>query len=279
MLGALTGDWCGSSMEWRAPPWRQNDAPWRDESVRRHSRFTDDSVLTVATADVLLNLHGREVTAEDFARSYKVWGRRYPDAGYGSGFYQWLADEELTQRFSWANGAAMRVSPVAWVAPSLDTAVELARRSARITHGHPEALKGTAALAGAVWLLRHNVSNETLKNWIETQWGYNVQHPLESLWQLEHHDCACSSTVPQAMIAFFSASSFEEALMAALSIGGDSDTIGAMTGALAEARWVVSAELDQMVRPLIPEPMLDVLHRFEAAFGVGNSLPIQEDCR
>lgn len=255
LYGAVAGDIVGSAYERR--PVKTPDFLLLSPA----SRWTDDTVLTVATAEVLL-------TGGDFEEAYRRWGRRYPNAGYGRGFRHWLMSRHPEPYQSYGNGSAMRVSPVGWVCQTLDETLELARHSALPTHDHPEGIKGAQAVAAAIFLARNGASKTGIRSEIETRFGYNLGRTLEEIRPVYSFDPTCQGSVPEALIAFLESDSFEDALRKAVSLGGDSDTQACIAGAVAEAFYGgVPFELAQSVRALLPAEMTRVLDRFGTQFG------------
>jgi ADP-ribosylglycohydrolase len=255
LYGAVAGDIVGSAYERR--PVKTPDFPLLSPA----SRWTDDTVLTVATAEVLL-------TGGDFEEAYRRWGRRYPNAGYGRGFRHWLMSRHPEPYQSYGNGSAMRVSPVGWVCQTLDETLELARHSALPTHDHPEGIKGAQAVAAAIFLARNGASKTGIRSEIETRFGYNLGRTLEEIRPVYSFDPTCQGSVPEALIAFLESDSFEDALRKAVSLGGDSDTQACIAGAVAEAFYGgVPFDLAQSVRALLPAEMTRVLDRFGTQFG------------
>lgn len=227
MLGAIYGDICGSVYEHH-----NQKSKWID-IYSPVSRFTDDTVLTVATMEALLK-------KEPFAKFYRSYFLRYPHAGFGSGFAKWASEEARVPYNSFGNGAAMRVSPVAWVFESMDEVLEEARHSAEVTHNHPEGIKGAQALAATVFLTRKGHSRKSIKQTIESMFGYALDEALDSIRQWYKFDVSCQGSVPQAIIAWLESTSLEDAIRNAISIGGDSDTLACMAGAIAEAEYGLS---------------------------------------
>ena len=247
MFGAIVGDIAGSTYE---------VSNLKDESCpifRTGSRFTDDTVLTLATAACLL-AGGRY---QDY---YRRFGRRYPDAGYGGSFMAWLYAERPEPYGSWGNGAAMRVSPLGWSAGTLEQALELARTSAVVTHDHPEGVKGAQAVASAVFLARTGYDKEQLRQFISSHFGYDLDRRLADIRPGYRFDVSCQGSVPEAIIAFLESADFVDAVRKAISLGGDSDTIACISGAIAHAfygeipSWMVdycNRALDRAQREII----------------------------
>jgi ADP-ribosylglycohydrolase len=227
MLGAIIGDIVGSIYEWDNI--KTKDFPF----FKDNCFFTDDTVMTLAVADALLK-GGRP---DDFMDSMKSIGRRYPYAGYARYFYNWLFSDSREPYGSYGNGAAMRVSPCGWFATSLEEAEALAERSATVTHNHPEGIKGAQTTAAAIYLARAGQDKNTIKTYIEERYGYDLSRKLCDIRPIYRFDGSCQGTVPEAIIAFLESRDFEDAVRNAISLGGDSDTLAAITGSIAEAAY------------------------------------------
>ncbi len=247
MLGAIAGDIIGSVYEF-APIKRKDFQPLFAENAF----FTDDSVLTVAVADALL--HGR-----DPVEALKDWGRRYPDAGYGGYFHEWLFSDETAPYGSFGNGAAMRVSPAGLLAHSLEQCLEMAQRVTAVTHNHPEGLKGAAATAAAVFLFRQGAGAPAVRETIAELCGYDLERSVEAIRATYTFDETCQGTVPEALVCALEASDYEDAVRNAISLGGDADTLGAITGAVAEARFGLPEAIAAQAWARLPEDMRGVL--------------------
>ncbi len=266
MLGAIIGDIVGSTREW------YNIKTENFELVPRGSRFTDDTVMTLAVAEWLMTdpQHRPETLVECMQRL----GRKYPNAGYGGMFYQWLMTDNPQPYNSFGNGSAMRVSPVGLYANSLEEALELARITASVSHNHPEGIKGAQAIAGCVYLKKNAWwgGEEEIRQFITEKIGYNLDFNLEDIRDSYGFDVTCQGSVPIAIKAYLERSGYpaENALRLAISMGGDSDTIGAMTASIASAKHFheigrgFSAELINKCRALLPADLLDINDRFEA---------------
>lgn len=222
MLGAIAGDMIGSIYEWRNR--KSKDFPL----FSRRSHFTDDTVLTVAIADTLLN-QGNYV---DNLHRYYAW---FPLAGYGKNFTLWATFKRREPYNSWGNGSAMRVSPVAYVGNDLDTVLQMAAESAAVTHNHPDGIRGAQATAAAIFLARTGQSKAEIKTYIESTFGYDLNRTLAEIRPSYRFDVSCQGSVPQAIRAFLESMDFEDAIRNAVSIGGDSDTIACITGGIAQA--------------------------------------------
>jgi len=228
MLGAIAGDTIGSVYEF------DNTKTKDFKLFTPASSFTDDSILTVATAEVILR---GERTSQNYSDAYKDYARRYPSpcGGYGARFEQWASSPSSRPYNSWGNGSAMRVSPVGWLCNSWDGVMAEAEMTAAVTHNHPEGIKGAQATAGAVYLARAGDSKAMIADKIEAFFGYDLDRNLDELRVVYQYNESCQATVPEAMIAFLAATDFEDAIRNAVSLGGDSDTLTCITGAIAEA--------------------------------------------
>lgn len=253
MLGAIIGDIVGSRFE--RGNWKGKDF----SLFTQDSCFTDDTVMTVAIADWLLN--GRALAA-----CLRDWGRRYPLAGYGGKFKSWLAGIQKGPYNSWGNGSAMRVSPVGWLAGSLEDALELAAQSAAVTHNHPEGIKGAQAIAGAIFLARTGADKADIRDWIMAEMKYQLHRHLEEIRPHYTFDVSCQGSVPEAIIAFMESDSLEDAVRNAVSIGGDTDTLACMAGSIAEAfyhrREPIDGNLLDAAYRRLPEDMKKMIKMF-----------------
>lgn len=222
MLGAIIGDIIGSVYE-------KNNIKTKDFPLfDLNCQFTDDTVLTVAVADVILN-------GGTYTDRLKEYYRRYPKAGYGMKFMVWGSSSSNEPYNSWGNGSAMRVSPVGFAFNDLNSVLREAKRSAEVTHNHPEGIKGAQATAAAIFLARTGHEKCAIKSYIETTFGYDLGQTLEAIRPGYRFDVSCQGSVPQAILAFLESTDFEDAIRNAVSLGGDSDTIACITGGIAEA--------------------------------------------
>ena len=259
MLGAIIGDIIGSVYEF-------NNIKTKDFPLfSKESFFTDDTVMTIAVADALLN--GR--TADNYIDSMKKFGRLYPDSGYGGNFGSWLFSDNRKPYNSFGNGSAMRVSPCGWFANSLDEAESLAEKSAAVTHNHPEGIKGAQATAAAIFLARIGRSQTEIKEYIEDIYEYNLSRKLDDIRPIYRFNEICQETVPEAIIAFLESDSFEDAIRNAISLGGDSDTLAAITGSIAEAAFGVPSVLTTDAFHYLDDPLASVINAW-----LDNSKPI-----
>lgn len=222
MLGAIAGDIVGSVYE--GNPIKTTDFPLFSSS----STFTDDTVLSCAVAECLL---GRG----SYAKKLKEYYARYPWAGYGGSFIMWASSDSSHPYYSWGNGSAMRASPVGFAAADVDSALEEARRSAEVTHNHPEGIIGAQAVAVAVFLARSGESKMSIRESIEDRFGYDLSRNLDDIRPRYRFDVSCQGSVPEAIIAFLESDDFEDAVRGAVSLGGDTDTQACIAGGIAEA--------------------------------------------
>lgn len=254
MLGAIAGDVIGSVFEWHRT--KSTHFPL----CRSDSTFTDDTVLTIATAYSIL--HGA-----DYGAFFKLFGRKYPGAGYGGLFYQWLFSSVSEPYYSFGNGSAMRVSPIGFAFDSRETVLEEAKRSAEVTHNHPEGIKGAQATALAIFLARKGSSKQEIRRELTTRFHYDLGHTIEEIRPSYRFDETCQGSVPQSIVAFFESENFEDALRKAISLGGDSDTMACITGGIAQAFYkYIPEEIVSKVRRRLPEEFLLIVDEFAATF-------------
>ncbi|MBQ7322268.1 MAG: ADP-ribosylglycohydrolase family protein [Clostridia bacterium] len=245
MYGAILGDIVGSVYEFHHI--KTKEFPF----LTPQNRFTDDTVMTVAVADAIVHADRdgviRDVSAfqKQLCSSMHQWGRRFWTAGYGQKFMMWLFRRSEEPYHSYGNGAAMRVSPIAWYGDSLESVCTLAQASAAVTHDHPEGIKGAVCVAGAVFLARNGANKEEIRQF--TSRYYDIAFTLADIRPTYRHDESCQGSVPQALQAFFEAEHFEDAIRNAISIGGDSDTIAAITGSVAEAFYGIPQYLTEQI--------------------------------
>ena len=255
MLGAICGDVIGSVYEHHAI--KSVEFPL----FSPRSRFTDDTVLTVAVAYAILN----EIP---YVTAIKDFGRRYPGAGYGGTFIKWLKSEESAPYNSWGNGSAMRVSPVAYAWNSVEDVLREAERSAEVTHNHPEGIKGAQATALAILLARQGSSKQDIREEISRRFGYDLSQTLDEIRPVYRFDVSCQGSVPQSIIAFLESESVEDAIRKAISLGGDADTMACIAGAIAEAFYRgVPEEMAVQVRSRLPQEFVEVIDALAKQFG------------
>jgi len=252
MIGAIAGDIIGSRFE------RHNYKGKDFEFFDRFCRFTDDTVMTCATAQALL-------TDRDYVKSFRDFYKMYPGRGYGARFRMWAAGTIKGPYQSCGNGSAMRVSPVAWSSDLLVDVLEEAKRSAEVSHNHPEGIKGAQCLAAVIFLGRKGKSKSEIKNYVVNHFEYNLDFTLDSIRPKYRNDVRCQGSVPQAVVAFLESENFADAIRNAISIGGDSDTIGAMAGSMAEAFYGgVPEEILSEVWKRIDSRLKEVILKFYA---------------
>ena len=252
LLGTIIGDISGSWYEFRGYKQRP------DTLVTQRDFFTDDSVLTLAVAEGMMNgfekvdrakLQDEDVQAAfrlEIVKSICEFAHRYPDAGYGNTFICWCAEAYKRQVYesynSWGNGSAMRASFAGWAAQSLEEALLLGKLSAEVTHNHPEGIKGAQAIAAGIYLLRSGKSKAEVREYLSQM--YDLNFTLDEIRPTYRFEVSCQKSVPQAINAFLEAEDFEDTLKNALSIGGDADTLAAMAGSLAEACYPIPMDLE-----------------------------------
>ena len=278
MLGAIIGDIVGSAYEWHNI--KTKDFPlFRDDCF-----FTDDTVMTCAVAEAIMN----GAQKEDFIDAMKIFGRMYPDAGYGGRFGTWVFSDDREPYNSYGNGSAMRVSPCGWIMDCGFTARtgmwpsnarDIARLSAEVTHNHPEGIKGAMATADAIFMSRYYFGGycgdyeepinddsieckKRIKAHIEKEYGYNLSPTLDEIRPNYRFNETCQNTVPQAIIAFLESKDFEDAIRNAISLGGDSDTLAAITGSIAEAAYGIPEWIKEKGLSFLDETLKDVLLRW-----------------
>jgi len=252
MLGAIAGDTFGAAYE--GGQQKREDF----ELFAKHRFFTDDSVLTIATADALMG-------DGDYAAAYRRWGGRHPDRGYGGWFREWLFNPELGPYNSFGNGSAMRVSPIGWVFDTIDEVLAEAERSAAVTHNHPEGIKGAQAAAVAVHLARTGATKAEIRREISHRFDYDLDRTVATIRPGYFFDVTCQGSVPEALIAFLDADDFEHTLRLAISLGGDADTQGAIAGGVGEAFFGGLPEhIETEVRAVLEPDLLEVVDRFGA---------------
>ena len=251
MLGAICGDVIGSVHEWGATKFTHFYPLIADDA-----RVTDDTVLTCAVAEAVLS-------GGDHAAHLRTFARRHPRAGYGGNFRRWFTSDDAGPYQSWGNGSAMRVSPVGWAFDSEDEVLEAARASAVVTHSHPEGVKGAQAVALAVFRARTGAGKDAMREEIMARFGYDLARTLAEIRPRYCFEVSCQKSVPEALIAFFEATSYEAAVRNAVSLGGDADTQAAIAGSVAEAFFgPVPAAIADPVRARLSADLADVLDRF-----------------
>lgn len=258
MIGAIAGDVIGSIYERRERRIKREDFPLFSPGCR----FTDDSLLTIAVADAILNGSGYGPTIQAYAQ-------RYPDAGFGGMFRTWMWAKNPQPYNSFGNGSAMRVSPVGWAFDNEEDVLREAERSAEVTHNHPEGIKGAQATALAVFLARQKTDKEEIRLEIDARFGYDLYHTVAEIRPDYSFDSSCQGSVPQAIIAFLDSSSVEDAIRKAISLGGDSDTLAAIAGSIAEAYYGgVPREIAARAISTLDEDLRKVVEQFTQRYKV-----------
>jgi len=246
MMGAVIGDICGSIYEFDN---LKTDRPETIELTNPECYYTDDTVLTAAVAEAAFG-------DGDYEKAILKWARAYPKESYGENFRKWFNSPNPSPYNSYGNGSAMRVSPVAWAFDTLEEVLIEAEKSAACTHSHSEGIKGAKATAAAVFLASTGNSKEEIKTYIESEFGYNLSRSLDEIRPIYEFDESCQGTVPEAIIAFLESRDFTHAIQCAISIGGDSDTLAAITGAIAEA-FYKNADKKIRMYPGIPPELVE----------------------
>ncbi len=265
MYGAILGDMIGSPYEFDRGE-KTKEFPLFVED----SHFTDDTVMTIAVAEALLNVSADstdEEICDEITDSLHCWGKKYPDAGYGTRFYRWLKTGSRKPYGSYGNGSAMRVSSAGWLYPTLEETRRIARLTAVVTHNHPEGIKGAEATASAIFLARTGKSKEEIRAYIIREFGYDLSRTCDEIRPHYHHVESCQQTVPEAVTAFMEGTDFEDVIRTAVSLGGDCDTLTCIAGSIAEAYYGVPILYEAECKIRLPEDMAEVLSRFDAARG------------
>lgn len=264
MYGAILGDMIGAPYEFDRGS-KTKDFPLFVEQ----SQFTDDTVMTIAVAEALMDAHdGTMPEIKDLlVRSMKKWEHKCPTAGYGGRFCGWLKSTNPQPYGSYGNGSAMRVSSVGWLYDTLGMTRRIARWTAEVTHNHPEGIKGAEAIACAIFLARNGSSKDSIKTYIIQEFGYDLSRTCDEIRPSYHHNESCQKTVPEAITAFLEGNSFEDVIRTAVSLGGDCDTLTCIAGSIAEAFYGVPILYEAECKARLPEDMLAVLDRFDRARG------------
>jgi len=256
MIGAIAGDIIGSVFEWN------NIKTTEFALFSPKSTFTDDTVLTVAVADVILN-------GGDYVTAFKKHGRKYPNCGYGGNFIEWLFEDYTEPYNSWGNGSAMRVSPVGFAFDTVDEIINEAEKSAAVTHNHPEGIKGAQATALSIFLARNDNSKENIRKAIAKIFSYDLDRTLDEIRPTYSFDVSCQGSVPEAIIAFLESNDFEDAIRRAVSLGGDSDTIACITGGIAQAYYKkIPLHIVENTLARLPDEMRQIVEAFAQRYDI-----------
>ncbi len=262
MLGAIIGDIAGSRFEW-------HNLKSKDFELLTHRcRPTDDSIMTFAIAQSVFSFSGdMDELSRNAIKQMQIFGQKYPDAGYGGKFYNWIFAENPQPYNSWGNGSAMRVSPCAWAAATLDDALAMSDAVTKVTHNHPEGMKGARAVTTAVFMARNGSNMLDIRDVIHRDY-YPMNFTLDQIRLDYRFDVSCQGSVPQAIEAFLESTSFEDTIRNAISIGGDSDTIAAIAGSIAEAYYGIPADIRNHALTFLDETQLGILNAFERKYGI-----------
>ncbi|MBP3804014.1 MAG: ADP-ribosylglycohydrolase family protein [Oribacterium sp.] len=263
MYGAIIGDMVGAPYEFDRSPKIKDFGPL----FIQESCYTDDSMMTIAIADAIMTVGSdadEQTVKSQFVTSMQKWGRKYPDAGYGGMFYNWLYESNPQPYGSYGNGSAMRVSSVGWLFDSLEKTREVARWSAEVTHNDPEGIKGAEATATAIYMARTGKSKDEIRDYIISEFGYDLSQTCGDIRPWYKFDVTCQGTIPVATIAFYEGKDFEDVIRTAVSLGGDCDTLTCIAGGMAEAFYGVPDELQRMCDERLPDDALNVVHSFRA---------------
>jgi ADP-ribosylglycohydrolase len=278
LIGAIIGDVIGSIYE------NENTKNVDFALFSRFSRFTDDSVLTVATADALLNHESHPIQFIEsarqrglYARKYKEYGRRFPHAGYGEMFNDWVKRDSWGGYHSYGNGSAMRVSPIGFAFNTLPDVLHQAKLSAIVTHNHHDAIAGAQAVASAIFLAKTGNSKDAIRQFVERRFGYNLNRHLDDIRPAYQFDSSCKGSVPEAIIAFLESDNFEDAIRKAVSLGGDSDTIACICGGIAQAFYQkIPGHLVRQTHILLDDGLLRVISKFNERYGLAHWFQIED---
>ena len=254
MLGAIAGDIIGSRFE--VIPTKSSDFDLFTEL----NTFTDDTVLTIAVADAILY-------NKSYEENLKYYGRRYPDAGYGGNFIRWLSGAIEGPYYSFGNGSAMRVSPVGFAFETVERVLHEAERTAEVSHNHPEGIKGAQAVALSVYMAKHGYNKDQIGREIEKRFEYDLNRSLNAIRPDYSFEVSCQKSVPESIIAFMESEDCESAIRNAISLGGDSDTMACIAGAIAQAYYkYIPGDITENVYSLIPEEFQQTLVLFERKY-------------
>lgn len=264
MYGAILGDIIGSRFEFDRGGKTKDFVLFTDEC-----EFTDDTVMTIAVGEALLKA-GKDASVAKIeklvTKSMQDWGNRYPGAGYGGRFYQWLFCSRHPKPYgSFGNGSAMRVSAAGWLYDSIERTREVAAATANVTHNHPEGIKGAECTAAVMFLGRTGASKAAIKDYVAGEFGYDMSKTVDEMRILHSHVETCMDSLPKALISFLEGDSYEDVVRNAVSLGGDTDTLAAIAGAMAEAFYGKPTALIEQGRSFLTEDILDVMDKFSSA--------------
>ena len=261
LYGAIIGDIVGSVKTEKTKDF---------ELFRTNARYSDDTVLTLAIADALINVLRIDPSADEetframFRHNLLTWGRRYKKVRYGRNFRTWLKMENPEPYGGNTNGSAMRVSSTGFCFESIERTRQVARNSAETSHNSDEGIRGAESVASAIFLARNGSSKDQIKAYIEEFFGYDLSRRLDDIRPTYKLEFACDKSVPEAIIAFLESNDFEDAIRNAISLGGDSDTLAAIAGSIAEAFYGVPQEFIEKVEQILPMDMINVIRDFNS---------------
>ncbi|NOZ90724.1 MAG: ADP-ribosylglycohydrolase family protein [Epsilonproteobacteria bacterium] len=253
MLGAIAGDIIGSYYEFHKIKTKEF------KLFHPKSKFTDDTTLSMAIAKSLLD-------NEPYLDNVVDFGLRYFEVGYGGSFKRWLKSENHEPYNSWGNGSAMRVNPIAWAFDTEEKVLEEARKSAEITHNHPEGIKGAEATALAIFMARNGATKEAIREQISTQFGYDLKRTVDEIRPDYKFEVSCQKSVPESIICFLDSNSFEDCIRNCVSLGGDADTMGAIASGIAEAYYGIPEEIEKRIWNYLSDEFREILKRFQEEF-------------
>ena len=258
MLGAIIGDIAGSVYEFN------NIKTTKFDLMGKYTYFTDDTVMTCAVAKGLLEGYGSEAESrERVVEAMQLLGRQYPSAGYGGNFNSWIWSDSPQPYNSWGNGSAMRTSAAGWLYHTLEDVERYAKVSAEVTHDHPEGIKGAQAVAAAIFMARTGSTKAEIRVHVEESYGYDLSLTCDDIRPTYTFDVSCQGTVPQAFAAFFEGKTFEEVIRLAVSLGGDSDTLAAIAGSMAEALYKIPRSLKRKALAKLDDTLREILRNIE----------------
>ncbi|MDR3299941.1 MAG: ADP-ribosylglycohydrolase family protein [Candidatus Accumulibacter sp.] len=264
MLGAIIGDICGSIYEFDN---HKTDRPKTIDLLNPGCFYTDDTVLTCAVAEALFGF-GEDDRTHDYGAAIYRWANKYPGESYGGNFRHWFASSNPQPYNSYGNGSAMRVSPVGWAFDSLEETLAEAKKSADVTHNHPDGVKGAQATAAAIFMARKGASKQEIKTYTEKTFGYDLNRRSADIRPIYEFNESCQGTVPEAIIAFLESDDYPSAIQIAISLGGDTDTLACITGGIAEAFYrKIPKEITAFAKGKLDENMVRVIDKFYNRFG------------
>ena len=265
MYGAILGDIIGSAFEFDRGGKTKEFPLFCEEST-----WTDDTVMTIAVAEALMEA-GRDATVPEIeaacVKSMQKWGRKYPYAGYGGRFIHWVHSEHPHPYMSYGNGSAMRVSAAGWLCDTIERTREVARATASVSHNHPEGIKGAECTAAVIFMARQGATDEAIAEYVKAEFGYDFSESLDAMRARHAHVESCMDSLPKAIRSFLDGTSYEDVVRKAVSLGGDTDTLGAIAGAMAEGFYGVPEDLKKECLERVPKDMRKVIERFYALIG------------